>query len=82
MNSSRLLATSTCDFGRVVDCLIRALVDGEQQVAFVDDCAILEMDLVEIAVDAGPDRDLVDRLEPPDELVVFDDLAHDAVWRS
>ena len=46
------------------------------KVAFVDDGAVLEMDLVEIAADAGADRHLVDRLEPPDEFVVLDDVAH------
>ena len=64
-------------FGRVVGCLILALVDGEQEIALLDDRAVLEMDLVEIAVDAGPDRYFIDRLEPPDELIVLDDLAHD-----
>ena len=50
-----------------------------KQIALVDDRAILEVDLVEIAADAGPDRHFVDRLEPPDELVVLDDFAHDGL---
>ena len=38
--------------------------------------AVPEMHLVEIAADARADRNLVDRLEATDELVVLDDLAH------
>ena len=62
---------------RVVGRLVGPLVDGEQQIALLDDRAVLEMDLVEIAADARADGDLVDRLEAPDELVVLDDFAHD-----
>ena len=42
----------------------------------LDQGAVLEMDLVEIAADARTDGDLVDRLEAADEFVVLDDFAH------
>ena len=75
-NSSRLLGDVDLRFGGVVGRLVGALVDGEQQVALVDQRAVLEVDLVEIAGDARADGDLVDGLEASDELVVLDDLAH------
>ena len=68
--------------GGVEGGLIGALVDGEQQVALVDQCAVLEADLVEIAVDPRADGNLVDGVEAPDELVVLDDLAHHRLGRG
>ena len=43
----------------------------------LDQGAVLEVDLVEIAGDAGADLDLVDRLEAADEIVLLDDVLHD-----
>ena len=65
----------------IVSGLIGALVDGEEQVALLHQRAVGEMDLFEIAADARPDRDLVDRLEAADELVVLDDVADDRFRR-
>jgi hypothetical protein len=56
--------------------LERPLVDGKQEVALLDQCTVLEMDLVEIAADAGAQRNLVDGFETADELIVLDDIAH------
>ena len=53
--------------------LVGPLVDGEEQVAGLDDGAVDEMDLVDIARDAGADVDLVDGVEAADEVVILDD---------
>ena len=42
--------------------LVLVLLDGEQQIALLDDRAILEMDFFEIAGHAGDEHDLGDRL--------------------
>jgi hypothetical protein len=68
-------------FGGVEGRLVRTLVDGEEQVALVDQCAVLEADLVQIAADARTDGDLVDGFEAPDELVVFDDFTDHRLGR-
>ena len=57
--------------------LERPAVDGEQQIALLDDLAVLEMDLVEIAGHARADLDRVHRDEAPDILVLIDDGALD-----
>ena len=41
--------------------LVLVLLDGEQQVALLDDRAVLEMGLFEISRHAGDQRDLIDR---------------------
>jgi len=45
-------------------------VNGEQRIALLDDLSVLELDLVEIAGDARPDLDHVDRNKAPDIFVV------------
>ena len=75
-NSSRLLADVDLRLGGIVGGLVRTLVDGEEQVALVDQRTVLEADLVQIAADPRTDGDLVDGLEAPDEFIVFDDFAH------
>ena len=57
--------------------LERPLVDGEQQIALLDHLAVREMDLVEIAGDAGAHLDRVDRDEAADIFVLVDDGALD-----
>ena len=59
--------------------LERALVDGEQQIALLDDLAVLEMHLVEVAGDARAHLDRIDRDEAPDILVLVDDGALDGL---
>ncbi len=54
--------------------LERPRVDDEQEVALLDQLAVLEMDLLEIAADPGAQLDIVDRGELPGELVALDDL--------
>jgi hypothetical protein len=55
----------------------RPLVDDEKQVALFDQCAVGEVNLLQIAADTRAHRDLVDSLEAADELVVVDDVAND-----
>ncbi len=57
--------------------LERPLVDGEQQIALLDDLAVLEMHLVEIAGDARAHFDRIDRDEAADIFVLVDDGALD-----
>ena len=52
-----------------------ALVDGEQQVAGLDQRAVLEVHRLEIAADAGADLDLGRGVEAADELVGLHDVA-------
>src|SRR5262249_41918959 len=64
--------------GRLIESRLEgSLIDGEQEITRLDDGPILEMHLIEISADARAYRDLVHRLEPPDEFVILDDLAHD-----
>ena len=55
--------------------LERPLVDGEQEVALLDDLAVVEMHAVEIAGHAGAHLDAIDRNESADIFVVVDDVA-------
>ena len=48
--------------------LVRARVDDEEQVALVDDLAVGEMDLGQIAADLGAELDRIDRRELAGEL--------------
>ena len=57
--------------------LERPLVDGEQQIALLDDLAVLEMQLVEIAGHARAHLDRIDRDEAADIFVLIDDGALD-----
>ena len=57
--------------------LERPLVDGEQQIALLDHLAVAEMDLVEIARDAGADLDRIHRDEAADIFVLVGDAALD-----
>ena len=59
--------------GAVDGDLVRPLVDGEQRIADVDDLAVLEMQLVDEARDAGAHLDRGDRLEATGELVPLGD---------
>lgn len=54
-------------------------IDGEKQVAALDQGAVDEVDLIEIAADPRPHLDLVGRLETADELVVLDDFLDDGL---
>ena len=65
--------------GRIESRLIGPAVDREQKVALVDDRAVLKVHLGEVAAYAGSDIDIVDRLEPSDELVVLHDIASDGL---
>jgi hypothetical protein len=51
-----------------------AAVDREQRIALLDDLAVLEMHLVEVAGDARANLHRVDRDEAPDIFVVIGDL--------
>src|SRR6185503_12434594 len=64
-------------FGAVVFRLIRTTINCEQQIAFLDLLAFLEMNLVKIAADARADFDGLRRFEPSDVFVPFDNLALD-----
>ena len=55
----------------------RTPVDGEQEIALLDEHAVLKVDGVKIAADPRSDLDFVDRGEAADEFVVLDDLADD-----
>jgi hypothetical protein len=55
---------------------VGTLVDREERVARLDQGAILEVHLVEIARHPRPELDLVHRLETPDELVLLGDVLH------
>ena len=55
--------------------LERAGVDDVEQVARLDDVAVLELDMVDEAADPGADLDLLDRLEAAGELVPIGDGA-------
>ena len=55
--------------------LERPLVDGEQQVALLDDLAVVEMHAFEIAGHAGAHLDAIDRDEAADIFVLVDDVA-------
>src|SRR5262249_14884214 len=57
--------------------LERPPVDGEQGIALLHDLAVLEMDLIEVAGDAGADLDRVDGDEAADILVLVDDGTRD-----
>ena len=57
--------------------LERPLVDGEQQIALLDHLAVAEMDLVEIARDAGANLDRIHRDEAADIFVLIGDAALD-----
>ena len=64
--------------GRVVEgVVVGPLVDGEQQVALLDDRPIGEMDPVQIARHPRAQVDRVDRLEAADEVVALGDLLDD-----
>ena len=52
-----------------------ALIDGEEERTGLDDAALFEVNVLEIATDAGTDFDEIDRFEPADELIVLDNLA-------
>ena len=51
-------------------------IDGEEEITRLDEGAVLEMNLVEIARDPGADIDLIDGLEAPDEIGPLDDVLH------
>ena len=55
--------------------LERPLIDGEQEVALLDDLAVLEMHLVEVARHARAHLDRIDRDEAADIFVLVDDRA-------
>ena len=57
--------------------LVGPLVDGEQRIAGIDELAVLEMQLVDEARDAGADLDRGDRLEAPGEFVPLRDALGD-----
>ena len=57
--------------------LERPLVDGEQQIALLDHLAVAEMDLIEIARDAGAHLDRIHRDEAADIFVLLGDAALD-----
>ena len=57
--------------------LERPLVDGEQEIALLDHLAVAEMDLVEIARDAGAHLDRIHRDEAADIFVLIGDAALD-----
>ena len=60
---------------RLIDGVLeRPLVDGEQQVALLDDLTVGEMHLLEIAGHARADLDRVDRNEAADIFVLVDDV--------
>ncbi len=59
--------------GLIERVLERPAVDGEEQLAFLDHLAVLEVDAVEIARNAGPHLDGIDGHEPADILVLVDD---------
>ena len=48
-------------------------IDNEEQVAFLDGVAIFEVDGVDVAADAGPQFDGLDRVESSGERVAIDD---------
>src|SRR5207248_3446157 len=53
-------------FRLVEDCLIRPGVDLGEQVSLVDQLPLFEGDLVDLAIDAGPDNDRVEALDRPE----------------
>src|SRR5207245_5647105 len=59
--------------------LERPAVDGEQEIALVDDLAVLEMHLFEMARDTRAHLDRVDRNEAADIFVVIEDRALDGI---
>ena len=59
--------------------LIEAFLDREQQVAFLDVGAFGEQPLLEEAVDAGAQIDLVDRLDPAGEAILRADILLDGL---
>jgi hypothetical protein len=63
--------------GLVDRVLERPLVDGEQEVALLDDLAVVEVHAIEIAGDARTHLDGVDRDETANVFVVIDDVALD-----
>ena len=69
------LVAGVLGLGQVQLGLERAGVDLEEEVALAHLRARGEGHLLEVAGDAGPDLDRIDRLEPPGEVVVRDDLA-------
>ncbi len=58
--------------GLVHRVLERPPIHGEQQVTLVDQLAVLEMNLFQIARDPRPHFDRIDGNEPPDVLVLID----------
>src|SRR5437588_6036254 len=56
---------------------VRPRIDDEQDVAFFDFAAVLEVDRGDVAGDARPDLDALYRLEAPGELIELRDLARD-----
>ena len=56
---------------------VRPRIDDEQDVAFLDFAAVLEVDRGDVAGDARPDLDALYRLEAPGELIELRDLARD-----
>ena len=63
--------------GLLGDRLERAGIDQIEQVAGMDDVAVLELDTGDEAADPRPDLDLLDRLEPAGEFVPVGDGALD-----
>ena len=59
--------------GLIERVLERALVDGEQKVALLDHLAVLEVDGLEIAGDAGAHFDRIHRGEAADIFVIIGD---------
>ncbi len=59
--------------GAVDGDLVGPLVDGEQRIAGFDELAVLEMQLLDEARDAGAHLDRGDRLEAPGEFVPLRD---------
>jgi hypothetical protein len=61
------------------DLLVGARVDLEEHVPLLDQRPFLEVDLVQVARDAGPQLDGIDRGGPGGEVRVVGDLALDGI---
>ena len=73
--ASRAFGERQVRFGVAQRRLVRTRIDQKQQVALLDDAAVLEMDRLQVAAHARPDLDRVDRFEARGVLVPFRDLA-------
>src|SRR5437773_5280756 len=68
-------------FGLQHDRLERARIDDVKQIASADDRTVLELYTIDEAADAGPDLNLLDRLEATGELVPVGDGPSDRLRR-